>query len=105
MPVVDADGHINEDVTAWRDLFAKRPDWIGAVESGGKMVAQIDGKPYPLQEGNGRGVPIDSAILSPAAPGAADVAQRIKDCDAVGIDVQVGYGRLINGMTGYRDDG
>src|SRR3954470_8188331 len=105
MTVVDADAHINEDVTAWRDLFAKRPDWIGAVESGGKWVAQIEGRPYPLQEGHGRGVPIDSAILPAAAPGAADVNQRIKDCDTEGIDIQVLYGGLIIGLTGYHDAG
>jgi predicted TIM-barrel fold metal-dependent hydrolase len=103
--VVDADAHINEDVTAWRDLFAKRPDWIGAVESGGNWVAQIEGKPYPLQEGHGRGVPIDSAILPAAAPGAANVDQRIADCDTEGIDIQVLYGGLIIGLTGYHDAG
>lgn len=105
MTVVDADAHINEDVTAWKDLFAKRPDWIGAVESGGKWVAQIENKPYPLQEGHGRGVPIDSSILPAAAPGAADVAVRIKDCDTEGIDIQVLYGGLIIGLTGYSDAG
>lgn len=105
MTVVDADAHINEDVTAWRDLFAKRPNWISAAPSGGKMVAQIDGKPYPRQAGHGRGVPIDSAILPAAAPGAADVHQRIKDCDAEGIDVQVLYGGLVIGITGYDDAG
>jgi uncharacterized protein len=105
MTVVDADAHINEDVTAWRDLFAKRPKWIGAVQSGGKWVAEIEGRPYPLQEGHGRGVPIDSAILPAAAPGAADVEQRIRDCDTEGIDVQVMYGGLSIGIAGYDDPG
>jgi predicted TIM-barrel fold metal-dependent hydrolase len=105
MTVVDADAHINEDVTAWRGLFEQHPGWIGAVESGGRLVAQIDGKPYPLQEGHGRGVPIDSAILPAAAPGAGDVHRRIKDCDDEGIDIQVLYGGLIIGLTGYRDPG
>jgi hypothetical protein len=103
--VVDADAHINEDITAWRELFAKRPDWIGAVKSGDKMVAQVDGKPYPLQDGPGRGVPIDSAILPAASAGARDLKTRIADCDAEGIDVQVLYGGLTIGVTGYSDVG
>jgi predicted TIM-barrel fold metal-dependent hydrolase len=103
--VVDADAHINEDITAWKGLFAKRPTWISAVQSGDTMVAQVDGKPYPLQEGPGRGVPIDSAILPAAAAGAANLEKRIADCDAEGIDVQVLYGGLTIGLTGYTDTG
>ena len=103
--VVDADAHINEDVTAWKDLFAKRPDWIGATQSGEKIVALVDGKPYPVQEGRGRGVPIDSSILPAAQPGANDLAQRIADCDSEGIDVQVLFGGLTIGVTGYSDPG
>src|SRR5439155_4424057 len=58
VPVVDADAHINEDVTAWRSLHEKHPGWVQAGTSGGRLVAQIDGKLYPAQEGPGCGVPI-----------------------------------------------
>ena len=70
-PVVDADAHINEDVTAWRSLHEKYPGWVQAGTSGGRLVAQIDGKLYPAQEGPGCGVPIDSATNPAAKAGAA----------------------------------
>ena len=104
-PVVDADAHCNENPWAWDDLNARYPGWLQFAESGGKQVALIDGKHYPRQEGRGRGVPIDSAILPAALRGAFDVQIRLKDMDTDGIDVQVMYGGLTIGLTGYSDAG
>ena len=104
-PVVDADAHINEDVTAWRSMHEKHPGWVQAGTSGGKLVAQIDGKLYPAQEGPGCGVPIDSATNTAAKAGAADVHVRLRDMDAEGIDVQVLFGGLAIGITSFSDPG
>jgi hypothetical protein len=45
--VIDADAHVNEDPRAWTELAAARPGWLGAAKSGGRWVAEIDGKLYP----------------------------------------------------------
>lgn len=105
MTVVDADAHINENVADWTSLHAAHPGWIGVTESGGKQVAQIDGRPYPLQEGRGRGVPIDASTHPLGAEGARDVQARLRDMDAEGIDVQVIYGGMVIGLTSYSDPG
>lgn len=103
--VVDADAHINEEPTAWRGLAEKHPGWLSAIDDGGRMVALIDGRPYPRQVGPGCGVPIDSSILPAARAGTFDLDRRIADMDSEGIDVQVLYGGLIIGLTGYSDAG
>lgn len=105
MRVVDADAHVNEDPTQWTELNEAYPGWLGAGLSGGKWVAQIEGKLYPRQEGRGCGVPIDSATNPAAAAGAADVAQRLRDMDSEGIDVQVLFGGLAIGVGSFEDAG
>lgn len=103
--IIDADAHVNEDPLAWTDLAQAHPGWLGAGRSGGRWVAEIDGKHYPVQEGLGCGVPIDAAVNQAAAAGAADVHQRLADMDAEGIDVQVLYGGLVIGLTTFDDAG
>jgi hypothetical protein len=103
--VVDADAHINERPLGWTWLHEKRPNWLAAAESGGRTVAGIEGRAYPLQEGRGRGVPIDSALHPACREGAHDLARRIDDMDAEGIDIQVLYGGLSLGVTGFDDPG
>lgn len=105
MPVIDADAHVNEDLNAWTTLNERRPGWLGAGKSGGKWVAQIDGKLYPTQDGPGCGVPIDSAVNPSAEAGARDVDKRLADMDAEGIDVQVLFGGLAIGVTTFSDPG
>lgn len=105
MIIVDADAHVNEDVLAWGELNANRPGWIGAGQSGGKWVAEIEGKLFPVQEGPGCGVPIDSATNPDAEAGASDLDSRLVDMDAEGIDVQVLYGGLIIGVSTLDDAG
>jgi uncharacterized protein len=101
--VIDADAHVNEDPLAWSELEAAHPGWLSAGRSGERWVAQIDGKLYPLQEGPGCGVPIESAISPACAAGAADLDRRLADMDAEGIDVQVLFGGLIIGLSTYDD--
>ena len=103
MHIVDADAHANEDVMAWKGLNAQRPGWIGAGQSGGRWVAQIEGKLFPVQEGPGCGVAIDASTNPAAEAGAGDVEQRLRDMDAEGIDVQVLYGGLIIGLSTLED--
>lgn len=103
--VIDADAHVNEDLLAWKALFAAFPGWLQAGQSGGKTVALIEGKLFPVQEGLGRGVPIESAISPPTAAGAADVNVRLHDLDTEGIAVQVLYGGLGLGVTCFEDVG
>lgn len=103
--VVDADAHVNEAILDWTWLHERRPGWLTAATSGGATVAGIDGRAYPLQEGPGRGVPVASAIHPACRSGAGDVDQRIVDMDAEGIEVQVLYGGLSIGITGYDDAG
>ena len=103
--VVDADAHVNEDPMAWADLGAQHPGWLGAGKSGGRWVAEIEGKLYPRQDGPGCGVPIDASTNPRCAAGAVDVDARLADMDAEGIDVQVLFGGLIIGVTGYDDAG
>jgi predicted TIM-barrel fold metal-dependent hydrolase len=103
--VVDADAHINEDLTAWTGLAEARPGWVRAGRSGGRTVALVDGKLYPRQDGPGCGVPVDSAVAPACRPGALDLQRRISDLDSEGIDVQVLYGGLVIGVTGYEDTG
>src|SRR5918996_4059017 len=98
MRVIDADAHANEDVLAWTALNEKRPGWIGAAQSAGRWVAEIEGKLFPTQEGPGCGVPIDASTNPAAEAGAGDVEVRLRDMDAEGIDVQVLYGGLIIGV-------
>jgi len=103
--VVDADAHVSEDPLAWSWLHERHPGWLTAAASGGATVAGIGGRAYPLQEGRGRGVPIDSALHPACREGSADVDRRIEDMDAEGIDVQVLYGGLSIGVTGFADPG
>jgi len=103
--VVDADAHVNEDVTAWTELAEQRPGWIGAGRSAGRWVAEIEGKLYPRQDGPGCGVPIEASTNPRCAAGAADLDVRLADMDAEGIDVQVLYGGLVLGVSGYDDAG
>ena len=103
--VVDADAHVNEDPFSWTSLNERYPGWLTLGTSGGKPVALIDGKPYPRQEGPGRGVPIDSALAPAALQGAIDLDRRISDMDAEGIDIQVLFGGLSIGVTGFSDVG
>lgn len=105
MRVIDADAHVNEDVTAWKDLNDARPGWISAGESGGRWVAEIEGKLFPRQEGPGCGVPIDSATNEAAEAGGADLDRRLTDLDGEGIDVQVLYGGLVIGVSSLADAG
>ena len=77
----------------------------GAGRSAGRWVAQIDGKLYPRQDGPGCGVPIDASTNPRCAAGAADLDVRLADMDAEGIDVQVLYGGLVLGVSGYDDAG
>ncbi|HEY3142927.1 MAG TPA: amidohydrolase family protein [Acidimicrobiales bacterium] len=103
--VVDADAHINETPLGWAWLHERWPGWLSAAESGGRTVAGIDGRAYPLQEGRGRGVPIDSALHPACRSGAFDLDGRIADMDSEGIDIQVLYGGLSLGVTGFSDPG
>jgi uncharacterized protein len=103
--VVDADAHVNEDVGAWTALSEQRPGWLGAGRSAGRWVAEIEGKLYPRQDGPGCGVPIDASTNPRCAAGAADLDVRLADMDAEGIDVQVLYGGLVLGASGYDDPG
>ncbi|WP_334144391.1 amidohydrolase family protein [Rhabdothermincola sp.] len=105
MTVIDADAHVNEDPLAWTELEAAHPGWLSAGRSGGHWVAQIDGKLFPVQEGPGCGVPIDSATSPACAGGAADLDRRLADMDQEGIDVQVLFGGLMIGLSTYRDPG
>jgi uncharacterized protein len=102
--VVDADAHVNEDIGAWTELSELHPGWLTAGQSGGRWVAQIDGKLYPRQEGPGCGVPID-ASTSPRCPGAFDLDGRLADMDSEGIDIQVLFGGLVIGVPSYADAG
>lgn len=103
--MIDADAHVNEDVLAWGALAAARPGWIGATRSAGRWVAEIEGRAYPLQEGTGCGVDIRASTNPRCAAGAADATARLADMDAEGIDVQVLFGGLVLGVTGYDDAG
>ncbi len=107
--VVDADAHVNEDPLAWTDLAARHPGWLGAGRSAGRWVAEIEGKLYPRQDGPGCGVPIDASTNPRCAAGAGGDERgldvRLADMDAEGIDVQVLYGGLVIGVTGYDDAG
>ena len=105
MTVIDADAHVNEDALSWTDLTARHPGWLSAGRSGGKWVAEIEGKLYPIQEGPGCGVPIDSAMSDACARGADDLDQRLRDMDGEGIDLQVLFGGLSIGVSTYRDPG
>jgi hypothetical protein len=105
MTVIDADAHVNEDALSWEELEAQHPGWLSAARSGGKWVAEIEGKLYPVQEGPGCGVPIDRSVNDAARAGAADLDQRLRDMDAEGIDVQVLFGGLAIGLTTFEDPG
>jgi predicted TIM-barrel fold metal-dependent hydrolase len=113
--VIDADAHINEPVVRldapedelapWKALTDRHPGWQQAGQSGGKTVSLIEGKLFPTQEGAGRGVPVESAMLPQAAEGALRLDARIRDLDKEGIDVQVLYGGLAIGATTFEDSG
>jgi predicted TIM-barrel fold metal-dependent hydrolase len=108
--VVDADAHvrdvqIDKPQGAWSGLAERHPGWITAGTSAGRRVTQVDGKLFPRQEGNGRGVPIDSATNPACEEGARDVAARIRDLDSEGIDIQVLFGGLMLATTTFSDAG
>ncbi len=105
MTVIDADAHVNEDALSWSELEAQHPGWLSAARSGGKWVAEIEGKLYPVQEGPGCGVPIDRSVNDAARAGATDLDQRLGDMDREGIDVQVLFGGLAIGLTTFEDPG
>jgi predicted TIM-barrel fold metal-dependent hydrolase len=102
--VVDADAHINEDGTTWKLLDEQHPGWHGAGTSGGKQVHLVEGKLYPLQEGPGCGVPVDSALMPGVSGGdSTDLDARMGMLDTEGIDVQVLYGGLAIAVTSLDD--
>jgi predicted TIM-barrel fold metal-dependent hydrolase len=103
--VIDADAHVNEDALSWHELASRHPGWLSAGRSGGAWVAEIEGKLYPVQDGPGCGVPIDSAIAPACEAGATDLDRRLRDMDAEGIDVQVLFGGLSIGVSTYADPG
>ncbi|MGH9137574.1 MAG: amidohydrolase family protein [Acidimicrobiales bacterium] len=103
--VIDADAHVNEDPLAWNELAEQHPGWLSAAQSAGRWVAEIEGKLYPRQDGPGCGVPIDASTNPRCAAGAVDVDTRLADMDSEGIDIQVLYGGLILGVSGYDDAG
>jgi len=103
MPVIDADAHVNENPLEWAELHAQHPGWLGMGKSGGKWVAEIDGKLYPVQHGPGCGVPIDASMNHAASHGAADLDVRLTDMDAEGIDIQVLFGGLSIGISTFTD--
>lgn len=108
--VVDADAHlrdvhIDETPGAWSRLAERYPGWIAAGLSAGRRVTTVDGKLFPRQEGRGRGVPIESATNPACEAGARDLAARLRDLDAEGIDVQVLYGGLMLATTSFSDPG
>ncbi|MGH9185545.1 MAG: hypothetical protein ACRD0U_07005, partial [Acidimicrobiales bacterium] len=105
MTVVDADAHVNEDPWTWTELAQQQPGWLGAGQSAGRWVAEIEGKRYPTQDGPGCGVPVDDAMNPLCRAGAADLDQRLLDMDAEGIDVQVLYGGLALAVTSFADAG
>jgi len=105
VPTVDADAHVNENPFDWGGVEARHPGWLGVTSSGGRDVLEIEGRPYPLQEGPGRGAPVDASVNPAAAAGARDVRTRLGDMDAEGIDIQVLYGGLVIGATGITDVG
>jgi predicted TIM-barrel fold metal-dependent hydrolase len=107
--VIDADAHVNEDPLAWTALAEAHPGWLGSAKSAGRWVAEIEGKLYPRQDGPGCGVPVDAATNPRCAAGAVPTEEgldaRLADMDAEGIDVQVLFGGLVIGVTGYDDPG
>lgn len=103
MTVIDADAHVNEDALGWTGMEELHPGWLSAGRSGGRWVAEIEGKLYPTQEGPGCGVPIDAAISAACTAGAADLDQRLRDMDSEGIDVQVLFGGLSIGASTFAD--
>lgn len=103
--VIDADAHVNEDVAAWTTLDELHPGWFSAGESGGRMVARIEDKLYPLQDGPGCGVPVDASTNPACSEGAGDVDRRLRDMDDEGIDIQVLFGGLAIGLTSFVDAG
>jgi predicted TIM-barrel fold metal-dependent hydrolase len=103
MPVIDADAHVNENPLEWTRLNEQHPGWLGMGKSGGRWVAEIEHKLYPVQQGPGCGVPIDASMNHAAAHGAADIGQRIQDMDDEGIDVQVLFGGLSIGISTFTD--
>ncbi len=105
MPVIDADAHVNEDPLAWTELAELHPGWLGAGRSAGRWVAEIEGTLYPRQDGPGCGVPVDASTNPRCAAGAVDPDARLADMDSEGIDIQVLYGGLVLGVTGYHDAG
>lgn len=103
--VIDADAHVSEGLLGWGWLQERWPGWLSGAESGGRVVAGIEGRAYPLQEGPGRGVPVETALHPACREGAVDVERRLADMDAEGIDVQVLYGGLSLAVTGFVDRG
>jgi uncharacterized protein len=103
--IVDADAHVSESPLTWTWLHEQHPGWLGVATSAGRTVAGVEGRAYPLQEGPGCGVPLETALHPACQEGAFDLARRIADLDAEGIDVQVLYGGLSIGLTGFTDPG
>lgn len=110
MTVVDADGHVEESTAMFElmdeEYYARRPIAVGfandTVLGDYNAVWLIDGKSYPNMLGKGGTRFITPTLMNRAkqkpysvpAQELTDVAARLQDLDAVGIDRQVVYPTL-----------
>jgi hypothetical protein len=100
--IIDCDAHIAESGLLeridepWRSL-------IGFREYQGDHYVEIEGRLYPRPDGPGCGVPIRTASNPAALEGVTDTRARLRDMDREGIEIQVCYGGLSIGVTGYNE--
>jgi predicted TIM-barrel fold metal-dependent hydrolase len=107
LPIVDADGHVDEVHVDWQQRLPKQ--FAPAApqlrhEASGSFRLYMEGKPWPKPNGPGLGLGGPFARPHPNRPGMKNPSARLADMDNEGIEVAVLFGAVLAGSIPALED-